>query len=414
MMGVRTAAALVASLLSVQLALAQAPPAAAPAAPAPAPPPTPRPFEEALLRAANDLFSKAAIPEGAPPRVTLVIDPLIDGVTGWESVSTRVMERKISDLVQAKYSRFDVRPLSAGELRKSPILLIGTFTPINNAGKAGAPKDVYRICLALADLGSKKIISKGVARATFDGIDATPPVFFAEAPVFTRDATTESYIKTCQGTRPGDPMDAAYAQRILAAAGINDAVKAYDGGRMEQALELFEAAAREPGGDQLRVLNGIYMTNWRLGRRGPAAAAFRRLVDYGLEKERLAIRFLFGAGSTRFIADRRLSAPYPMWIEAIGAAAAPGTACLEVTGHTSATGPAALNERLSVLRAERVRDRIAAGAPAMRSRMIATGVGSKQMMVGTGKDDLSDSLDRRVEFKVIASCTPQQRSASLH
>ena len=33
--------------------------------------------------------------------------------------------------------------------------------------------------------------------------------------------------------------------------------------------------------------------------------------------------------------------------------------------------------------------------------MIATGRGFKENLVGTGKDDASDALDRRVEFKVI-------------
>ena len=34
------------------------------AAPSPPPPPIPAPFDDALLRAANDLFSKAAVPPG--------------------------------------------------------------------------------------------------------------------------------------------------------------------------------------------------------------------------------------------------------------------------------------------------------------------------------------------------------------
>ena len=35
------------------------------------------------------------------------------------------------------------------------------------------------------------------------------------------------------------------------------------------------------------------------------------------------------------------------------------------------------------------------------ARSIANGVGSRQTMVGNGRDDASDALDRRVEFKVI-------------
>ena len=36
-----------------------------------------------------------------------------------------------------------------------------------------------------------------------------------------------------------------------------------------------------------------------------------------------------------------------------------------------------------------------------RDRMIATGRGYRDNLVGTGKDDASDALDRRVEFKVV-------------
>jgi hypothetical protein len=36
--------------------------------------------------------------------------------------------------------------------------------------------------------------------------------------------------------------------------------------------------------------------------------------------------------------------------------------------------------------------------------MIANGVGSSENMIGSGKDDQSDMLDRRVEFKVIPQC----------
>ena len=40
----------------------------------------------------------------------------------------------------------------------------------------------------------------------------------------------------------------------------------------------------------------------------------------------------------------------------------------------------------------------------LNGRLIANGAASSQMMVGTGKDDLSDALDRRVEFKPMPKC----------
>jgi outer membrane protein OmpA-like peptidoglycan-associated protein len=63
-----------------------------------------------------------------------------------------------------------------------------------------------------------------------------------------------------------------------------------------------------------------------------------------------------------------------------------------------------VNEQLSQLRAEYVKDRLESDEPALRGHVIATGVGSKNNLIGTGADNLSDALDRRVEFKVLSAC----------
>ena len=160
--------------------------AAPPTQAAPAPP-TPVPFDDALLRAANDLFSKAAVPPG-DGKIELVIDPLIDGISGAQSTATRLMQERIVALVRKSYPRFEVRPFSSEALSRAPVVLIGTFTAINNAGAADGPRDAYRICLALADLRSKSIVSKGVARARPEAIDVTPTPAFADTPVWAMDA----------------------------------------------------------------------------------------------------------------------------------------------------------------------------------------------------------------------------------
>jgi outer membrane protein OmpA-like peptidoglycan-associated protein len=373
----------------------QAPPAAAP----PPPPPTPMPFEAALLKAANDLFSKANL-NGAPDKVTLVIDPLIDGITGMQSKATHLEEKKIADLVKSNYPRFQVAKFSAETVAKAPVVLVGTFTAVNNAGVAGGAKDAYRICLALADMRTKTIISKGVSRALPEGIDPTPAAFFNDSPVFAKDASTDSYIKTCQASKLGENIDQVYADRIVVASLVNDGIEAYDQGRYRDALDVYQSALKTPGGEQLRVLNGIYLANYKLRRMRPAMEAFSKVVDYGLKGDKLAVKFLFKPGSTQFINDRNLRAPYDAWIDKIAERTSAKQGCLEVVGHTSATGLPAINDRLSGLRADYIKDRLEDEQKSLRGRLIATGKGSREMMVGTGKDDASDALDRRVEFKV--------------
>jgi outer membrane protein OmpA-like peptidoglycan-associated protein len=390
-------------------AITPAPQAPAPAPPVaavvPPPPPQPivaAPFDDALLKAANDLFSKAQLPQpDAAGSLPVVIDPLIDGMTGFQSLATRSMEARIRELVKGSYPKFDIQPFTASTVTLSPIVLIGTFTGVNTLGQTVGGREAFRICLALADLKTGKIISKARTFAKPEGVDITPSAYFRDSPTWTPDRVTEGYIKTCQATKPGDPIDTVYWDRIVTAALISEAVTAYDKAHYREALELYKSAQQTPAGDQLRVYNGIYLSSSKLGRRDDAAQAFGKIVDYGLANKRLAVKFLFRTGSTNFLPDPQLSSDYGLWIREIAQRTTQAPACLEIVGHTSRTGPEPLNERLSLLRAEYVRDRLEREAPPLKNRVITNGAGSRENMIGSGTDDARDALDRRVEFKII-------------
>jgi hypothetical protein len=361
---------------------------------------TPAPFEEAVLTAVRTLFTKAVLPPG-DAKIDLVIDPLIDGASGAESNATHRLEQRIIELVKRDYPRFQIQPFTKEVLAKSPIVLLGTFTAINNAGVATGPKDVYWICLVLADLNSKKIISKGGSRAKPDGVDVTPAAAYVDKPLWAPDAATAAYIKTCQASKPGDPVDAAYIAQIVAAALIREGNAEYDAKRYRESLAFYRVAMYGPGGNQLRALSGIYQANWKLNRRDDAAGAFGGLVTFGLKANKLAVRLVFKPGSTRFPEEPAISGPYSMWLKQISDRVDKSDACLEIVGHTSPTGPAQLNERLSVLRAEVIKKYLESHEPRLAERVVATGVGARENLIGTSKDDASDALDRRVEFKVL-------------
>ena len=75
--------------------------------------------------------------------------------------------------------------------------------------------------------------------------------------------------------------------------------------------------------------------------------------------------------------------------------------CLEITGHTHAVGPKALNQRLTVRRAEYIKQRLEGLAPDLARRTIAAGKGADENLVGSGSEDARDELDRRIEFAVF-------------
>lgn len=372
-----------------------------PPPPAPPPPPPVLPFADAVLSAANTLLGKAQLADPAA-RHPVVIDPLIDGVTGAQSVATQAMGQRIVALIRERYPQYEVQPFTAAAVAKSPLVLVGTFTGVNAERKTEGERESYRICLALADLKTGKLVGKGLAFANPEGVNTAPTPHFRDAPALVEDPATLGYVRTCQGTKAGDPIHPLYVDRIVAATMIDEAMQAYAAGRYKEALALYGNVAATPAGDQLRTYTGLYLTNWRLGQRDAAARAFARIVDKGLETKRLGVKFLFRPGTTAFWSDPAAKAvPYDMWVDEIAERAGQRQSCLEVVGHTSRTGPEPLNERLSLRRAEYVKSAIDRSVPALGKRTIASGAGSRETLVGNGRDDPSDALDRRVEFKVV-------------
>jgi outer membrane protein OmpA-like peptidoglycan-associated protein len=90
-----------------------------------------------------------------------------------------------------------------------------------------------------------------------------------------------------------------------------------------------------------------------------------------------------------------------MWLRQISKAVQSTGGCLNVTGHTSKSGSEQLNDRLSLSRAETVKRLMVGEVGAVGGQLQVSGVGYRENIVGTGADDASDAVDRRVEFKTV-------------
>ena len=74
-------------------------------------PPTPVPFDQAVLNAGNAVLTAAS--GSVADKRLVVIDPLVNGVTGEQTSSTRQLGSRLAKLAQEHYPLLDVQPFTA-------------------------------------------------------------------------------------------------------------------------------------------------------------------------------------------------------------------------------------------------------------------------------------------------------------
>ena len=278
-------------------------------------------------------------------------------------------------------------------------MLTGTTTRVRNAAQPGG-RTPFRIDLALTELKSGTVVAQASSTARDNGLDTTPTPYYRDSPVLVKDKIVEGYIRTSQ-TAPGQPAARDYFERLATATTLNEATVAYNENKFQQSLDLYKTALGSPSGEQLRTLNGVYLASWKLGRMQEAEQAFGKVVALGIANASLGVKFLFNPGTTDFWSDPKVSGPYALWLRQIARQTAQAKVCMNVVGHTSRSGAEAYNDRLSGQRAAAIRQKLGAEAGDLLARTKTSGVGSRENIIGTGTDDVSDSLDRRVEFKIV-------------
>jgi outer membrane protein OmpA-like peptidoglycan-associated protein len=362
------------------------------------------PFEQAVTQATDGLVSQTQkLPafltkvESKLVKRAVVLDPMIDATSGQQTGVTKRLEQRVSEQLIASSAHFEVLPFQASNIAKAQLLLTGTTTNVASA----VSKRALRIDLALIDLKNGTSIAQASAVARADDLDNNPTPYYRDSPVLVKDKVVDGYIRT-SATAPGQRADSEYLERIATATLINEATNSYNAERYEDALAQYKSAMATPAGEQLRVLNGIYLANWKLGRSADAERAFAKVVALGIANTTLGVKFLFNPGGTEFWSDPKISGPYAMWLRQIAHEAATAKVCIDIVGHTSRTGTEPTNDRLSLQRAAYIKQRLEADAPELARKTKAIGKGFRENIVGTGTDDVRDALDRRVEFKIAA------------
>ena len=348
-------------------------------------------IKAAARQLATDLAQQIGASGGAR---TLVIDPMLDRATGQQTGASQKMEAELAPALTTAIKGLSILPFDDEGAAKARYVLAGTLAVVT------AP-DRFGVSASLTDRPTGLVVAQSAARFVQTGLDVAPTKFYNDSPSLVRDRSVDGYVRTSE-TKAGSQADALYVAQVPTAALLAEALSAYNAEKWEDALKAYNAAAARPDGQQLRTFNGIYLSNIRLNRADAAAEAFGKIAALGLATNNLAVKLLFKPNSsTEFWPGRDLGGVYPMWLRQISKAVQTTGGCLNVTGHTSRSGSEQLNDRLSLARAETVKRMMVGELAAVNTQLQVSGVGYRQNIVGTGADDASDAVDRRVEFKVV-------------
>jgi hypothetical protein len=359
------------------------------------------PFEQAVAQATDGLAGQVQKGPAFLAKLakrSVVVDPMLDATTGQQTAATTLLESRVGERLTTKFDLFELLPFQSANLSKAQYLLTGTMTRV--AGDGTAKKRGLQIHLALTDLKTGVVAAQASAIALDEGLDHTPLAYYRDSPVLVKDKVIEGYART-SATPPGQRGDAFYLERIAEATLINEATSLYNQERYVEALGRYRSALAMPTGEQLRIVNGIYLASAKLGRPAEAEQAFGRVVALGIVYNELGVKFLFNPGSTQFWSDPKVSGAYPMWLRQIARESTGARVCMNIVGHTSHTGSEPANDALSLQRANFIRERLAAEAQSLGAKTKTTGMGFRQNIVGSGTDNAVDALDRRVEFRIV-------------
>lgn len=362
--------------------------ASAPVKPAPAPGVTD--LAGAVQQIATDLAQQiGSVASGK----TAVIDPVLERTTGQQTVLSAELESLLGPSLTTSIKGLKLLVFDAVSATDARYVVTATVVAADSASQ-------YTVNASVTDRPTGLVVGQSAARFVKKDADLSPTSFYNESPTLVRDRSVEGYVRTSE-TKKGSAADALYVSQIPTAGLLAQALTAYNDGRWQHALDAYDAAAARADGQQLRTFSGVYRSNIRLNRVGPATEAFGKLAALGIATNNLDIKLLFKPGSsTEFWPTREVSGMYPMWLKQIAKAAEASGSCLNIIGHTSRSGSETVNARLSVARAETVRRTMIAESARLSSRLRASGVGSSENWVGSGADDASDAVDRRVGFKV--------------
>jgi outer membrane protein OmpA-like peptidoglycan-associated protein len=334
----------------------------------------------------------------------LVVGNFVNASTAEITASGQELHTLLLLYLRNELPELEIGALSPNDALTDAIVIQGFTRYEPHKGKEDGAS-WFRVTLGATDVKDERKVGEAAVLINARHFDPSPSRFFRDAPMYLTGTRHRARMAGFSGKK------GQLRALLQNDAALNDAIADYEKGEYRNAEEKFTRLIKLDPESDLSAYSGVYQSLSKQGRQEEAEQAFAKLIERGIAEGNLSVRFLFAVRSTSFRDDSDFSAQYTMWVRQIARQIAHSGQCVEIGGHTSKTGKAEFNERLSLQRAQEVMHKLLRVEPRLKSRLRAQGKGFRENIIGSGTDDALDAIDRRVDF-VLAPCRDEKAAAA--
>ena len=324
----------------------------------------------------------------------IVIDPFIDTESGYP-VKVNPQIKVIMSGEIAK--RFAVTgEMEPENLEISEYVLCGMVSLV---AQYEGERNVYKVYTAVFEKSSGVVLAS--AEAYIRTFETTPMDIYRDSPIYLKGQNYEEHVSSVK-KRPKESVEKGYRDKLAVKSIRVKGDALYEEKEYKQSLNYYNQAAGSSGRPEMETLNGLFTNLVRQGLYDKAEPVYGKLLKLSIaETGQIATKITFGPNSKLPVESK--SALYTIYVRQIAKLVAASPACrVTIIGHSSKSGSEGYNEKLSLQRATAIQKLMLSFAPETLKRSEIIGRGFRDNIVGTGSDNLTDEIDRRVEFRFKA------------
>ncbi len=353
-------------------------------------------LEHAVRLMVDEMFIEVRKIKREGADVSLVFDPVIDADTAEVARVSLRIEKLIENEARQMFPHFTISQMDSQNIDKADYVISGII-PLERF-RTNTDKRRH-LSMSVVDKNTGQIVAHSGAWIANEDLDFELTPLYRDSPMYMNDKRVKALIATAKAAA-GSQAEKEYFDSLATNALLAEASRAYDQDNHLLALGLFAKAAERGDGKVMKTFSGLYQSFYKLKRTEEAEQAFATLTELGMINGHISVKFLFNVNATEFYGGDDVRKQYQIWLRQIGTNISASESCAQIVGHASHSGTEQHNMVLSLKRAELIQARLRTEAPSVSKKTVAVGRGFAENIIGTGTNDASDAIDRRVEFRM--------------